>query len=400
MPVGNDILLGRVARARAEMERRSLDCLVIFSNPASFGIGRGTLGHIRYLTDWTDRFNASVLLLFRDARIEAVLLVPMLFDLPVAVEQDLWVKDVRCEPPNDQGRVARRLLFDAQAKRVGLVGADEMSAPPYLDLVNPGGPVFEAADDLLVRLRTVKAPEELALQRKAALYADQMVTALAESARRDGEWAWKLMVEAEHSARMEGCEYVGVWLSTGAAIDRPRFLLRENLRRVQPGDQLLMGTYIIFEGYVGHSIRMGFKGRPDPKYRALHATAVAVKEAGSQELIAGRDLRSSVAAMADTIELRLPGVQNPYPFRSAHGLGLDYDDQPLSKAVPQPAGWYGSSPRPQAQEVTLEAGMTLELHPNMADPRIGFAALGDMYLVAEEGGPERLTQFPTDPFEC
>ena len=404
MPLGpavsNTVLEQRVARTRAEMARQELAALVIFSDPSSYGIARSTLGHIRYLTGFTDAFSPSMLILPVEG--EAALLVAQPFDLGLAEEADLWVKDVRCDPPGLHGAVARVILEERGITnaRVGIVGGDDIPAPVYRDLVSePFSGDFQPADSLLLGTRVIKGPEEIEQQRQAALLADTMFDALVRSTQAANPWAWKLLVEAEYAARSEGAELAGVWLSTGPAIDRPKFTLRENLRRLQSGDQILMGTYIIYEGYVAHSIRMGFKGQQPRAYRDAYAAAQAVQDVGHSLLHPGTDFSQVNTDMLGAIEQRYPGVVNPFAFRAAHGLGMDYGDRPLTDAVPQPPGWYTTHPTPPAVEVPLEVGMTLELHPNLLDPAVGLAIVGDMFLITDSGS-ERLTKYPQEPFAC
>ena len=176
MPLGpavsKTVFEQRVARTRAEMARQELEALVIFSDPSSYGIGRSTLGHIRYLTGWTDPFSPSMLILPVEG--EAALLVTMPFDLAATEESDLWVKDVRCDPPGLHGAVARVILEEREITnaRVGIVGGDDMPAPVYRDLVSmPFSGDFQPADSLLLGIRVIKGPEEIELQRQAAFLA-------------------------------------------------------------------------------------------------------------------------------------------------------------------------------------------------------------------------------------
>lgn len=404
MPIGpamsKTVFEQRVARTRVEMARQELEALVIFSDPSCYGIGRSTLGHIRYLTGWTGPFSPSMLILPVEG--EAALLVTQPFDLGATEESDLWVKDVRCDPGGMHGAVARVILEEREITnaRVGIVGGDDIPAPVYRDLVSmPFSGDFQPADSLLLGIRVIKGPEEIELQRQAALLADTMIDALVRAAQAASPWAWKLLVEAEYTARLEGAELAGVWLSTGPAIDRPKFSLRENLRRLQSGDQLLMGTYIIYEGYLGHSVRMGFKGQQPPAYRDAYAAAQAVQDVGRSLLHPGTDFSQVNTDMLGAIEQRYPGVINPFAFRAAHGLGMDYGDRPLTDAVPQPPGWSQTHPTQPAIQVPLRTGMTLELHPNLLDPAVGLAIVGDMFLITDSG-PERLTKYPQEPFAC
>lgn len=77
-------------------------------------------------------------------------------------------------------------------------------------------------------------------------------------------------------------------------------------------------------------------------------------------------------------------------FRPCHFIGLDYAEYPtgMIKSL-------SSHPDGYPEEMLLENGMTMEIHPNVRPPGLGFGAIGDVFLVTPNGG-ECLTKYPRE----
>ena len=105
----------------------------------------------------------------------------------------------------------------------------------------------------------------------------------------------------------------------------------------------------------------------------------------------GREVAALARYFSTALARAFPGY-GALTFRPAHGIGLDYSERPITDFFPQP---YAAVEGPRPQRLVFEPGMVLELHPNVMDPRAGFAALGDLCLVTAQGC-EPLTRFPRD----
>ena len=83
--IDQQLLQERTSKIKEAMVPMGLDALIVYSSPVSHGVSRplgGSLGNVRYLTNLTSKFRASMLLLPLHA--DPVLLVPSLFDLAKA----------------------------------------------------------------------------------------------------------------------------------------------------------------------------------------------------------------------------------------------------------------------------------------------------------------------------
>ena len=410
MPVTNSVIDRRVAKTRKKMRDLGLGALVIYSAPTDLGLSTITAGNVRYYANFADKFQPCLMVLPLDA--DPVLLVYGFFSKRWAAETDTWVKDIRCEEDNNQyGGVARDILRDrgVPAGPVGLIGRAEISEPNYRGLTSEAKPwEFVDADDIMNEDRVVKEPEEIELHRMAAKVSDSMLYHFMNQARIPGKQAWQLMADMENEGRHLYAEYASGWMATGPAPDSITVNLSHNNRYLENGDRVQAGTYVIYDGYWGHELRMGYKGRPPADIRQHYNNIIEVQEIGMRELKPGKRLRDAVKAMEAAQD-----EFSPYPpgedrsrFHPGHGLGLSYYDPLVSDAFPQTGnwsdsgrtgggGWRGEGETP----ILVQPGMIIELHPNYSTPDHGIITIGDVVLVTETG-VELLTSFPREIYEC
>ncbi len=383
------LLADRRARLVAAMHERDLAALVVYGNPSIFGVATGTHGHLRYLCGFTDRFAPSTLVLPADGAAHAVR----------RRRSTPWPRPASCRASPTCGARTRSgtgarpvSSSDASARRarVGIVGRAEMPAPVAGALLD--GAPFRAveADGLLHRLRLVKGPEEIASLRRAAALADRMFQVLFREASRD-RWIYQVRARMELAAKLGGAEFATCWITTGPVPDRQRYMPEESWRRFAAGDQIISGLYLQYQGYWGHAIRMGMRGQPPEAVRENHRRMREVLEGARAEIRPGREVAALARHLGKTLGRAFPGYGG-LTFRPAHGIGLDYSERPISDFFPQP---YAAVKGPRPPRLVFEPGMVLELHPNVMDPRVGFAALGDLCLVTADGC-EALTRFSCD----
>lgn len=379
----------RQVAVRAAMQEVGLSALVLFGMSSYAGLGSIAHGYIRYLTGWTSRFSASMLILPLDG--SPTLLVPSATDVLYVGESFPWIERCVSASPRDYGKLARDELLGLGAQSVGVVGLAEMPQSIYHELVGGGLlPSFAVADHLIDSLRAVKDPVEIELHRRAAHISDEMLARLVECLSVHRGPAWKLVVEMEYTGRSLGAELATCWLVTGQPADRPRRVLEENEREVRTGDQVLAGTLVTYRGYWAHCVRMGSIGAAAAEFRRLYDIVMQQHRVAVAQVRGGGDARLIQAEADRFAEKALPGSRkHPALGRHAHFLGLDYADWPSRLAFDSPPG-------PSAG-VLLRPGMVLEVHTNLGVVDSGFAMMGDVYLVRESEA-ERLTSFPQDLF--
>jgi Xaa-Pro aminopeptidase len=138
----------------------------------------------------------------------------------------------------------------------------------------------------------------------------------------------------------------------------------ESWRRLETGDQIISGLYLQYQGYWGHEIRMGWKGRVPDRVREHHRRMREVLEGACEEVRPGREVVDLAHYFKTALGRAFPGY-GALTFRPAHGIGLDYSERPITDFFPQP---YAAVKGPRPPRLLFEPGMVLELHPNVMDP--------------------------------
>ena len=225
-----------------------------------------------------------------------------------------------------------------------------------------------------VRLRLVKSQEEIDWMRIAASLTDLAIDAL----RRE---AGPGMTERELGAICEaayhphgGVTYIHYFLVTPMASPEycvPRQL--ESNRGVQPGDVIATEITAQFFDYPGQILRtFTVAAEPTPLFRRLHETAEAAFDAVTAVIRHGTTMQQIIDA-AGVIEDAGFTVYDDL----MHGFGGGYFP-PVLGSRSRPAG-----PLP---EMTLEAGMTCVVQPNVVTPdQKAGVQVGELVLVTDKG---------------
>ncbi|HZT63943.1 MAG TPA: M24 family metallopeptidase [Burkholderiales bacterium] len=256
------------------------------------------------------------------------------------------------------------------AKRVGLMGALNLANCRKIEAV------FGQLVDLnreYVRLRLVKSPEEIGWMRIASQLTDLAIEGLRREARPG-------MTERELGAICEaayhphgGVTFIHYFLVTPMANPEycvPRQL--ESSRKVRPGDAIATEITANFFDYPGQILRtFTVAAEPTPLFRRLHQTAEAAFDAVTKVIRHGTTMQQIIDA-AGVIEDAGFTVYDDL----MHGFGGGYFHPVGTKS--RPAG-----PLPQ---MTLEAGMTCVVQPNVITPdQKAGVQVGELVLVTEKG---------------
>ena len=250
------------------------------------------------------------------------------------------------------------------------------------------------------RLRLVKSAEEIGWLRAGAAMSDDAVAALAGAARPG-------MTEAECWASLESAYIAAGGLThihyLGAtAMAEPDLCVPAqwpSSRRLRSGDVLTCEVSASYHGYPGQLLRtFTIAAPPTPLHEDLHRVAEAAFDAMAARLRAGTAARNLTAAAAEVIL----GAGYTIYDDLVHGYGGGYLPPVISRADLEshrpdqaPAGpGTPSSGRPPAGGLTLEAGMTVVLQPNVITPdeRAGVQT-GELVLVTGSGW-ESLHRYP------
>ena len=266
-----------------------------------------------------------------------------------------------------------KLIADLKArgaKRVGFMGTIGLGKARQLEA--QFGPLVDLNREY-VRLRLVKSPEEIDWMRIGAALTDLAIEALRHEARPG-------LTERELGAICEaayhphgGVTFIHYFLVTPMA--NPEYCVPRQLastRKVQPGDVIATEITAHFFEYPGQVLRTFTVGEPTPLYRRLYETAEAAFDAVTGVIRQGTSMQQILDA-ADLIEEAGFSVYDDL----MHGFGGGYFP-PVLGSKSRPAG-----PLP---DMTLQAGMTCVVQPNVITPdQKAGVQLGGLILVTEHG---------------
>jgi len=257
------------------------------------------------------------------------------------------------------------------ARRVGLMGALGLSKCRKLEA--QFGPLVDLNREY-VRLRLVKSREEIDWMRIAAALTDRAI----EGLRREAKLG---MTEHELGAICEaayhphgGVTYIHYFLVTPMAA--PEYCVPRQFtssRKLRAGDVIATEITAQFFDYPGQILRsFTVAAEPTPLFRKLHDTAEAAFDAVTRVIRHGTRMQEIIDA-ARVIEDAGFTVYDDL----MHGFGGGYFP-PVLGSKSRPAG-----PLPQ---MTLEAGMTCVVQPNVITPdQKAGVQVGELVLVTETG---------------
>ncbi|MBU2937543.1 MULTISPECIES: M24 family metallopeptidase [Pacificibacter] len=351
--------------------------IVVFGMGSALGAGTRSHGGMRFLTGWDSHESSAVLLLGPQ---KSRLLLTSPFILPSAIGAVPELSPEYLPFPLWSQTIADFLAGQTPA----LIGVDEMPMGLYRTLalhLEHGVDVTSRLDDL----RQVKDPAALDLHRFGASICDTLFAALPEAIKenRRGRESQRIL---EDLARQQGAEYCRTWLTLRPQADHPRYWPEETEKPAEMGDQMLFGVALTVDGHWAHGLRMGHIGPVPAGVVELHKQVATALNLGIDALRPGRSISEAVDTMADALGTPKgsPQCRTTRSFRAGHGLGLTYEEPGLTAAFAQTFGAHPENIPTQAGPI-LEAGMVLELHPNIFVDGIGGAALGQMIEITQTG---------------
>lgn len=257
------------------------------------------------------------------------------------------------------------------AKRVGVMGPLAYSRCKKLEA--PIGPLVDLNREY-VRLRLVKSPEEVQWMKIGAALTDLAIEALRREAKPG-------MSERELGAICEaayhphgGVTFIHYFLVTPMA--NPEYCVPRQIassRRVRPGDVIATEITANFFEYPGQILRtFTVAADPTPLFRKLYDTAEAAFDAVTKVVRHGTTMKEILDAAAVIEDAGFTVYDD-----LMHGFGGGYFP-PVLGTKSRPAG-----PLP---DMTLEAGMTCVVQPNVITPdQKAGVQVGELVLVTQTG---------------
>jgi Xaa-Pro aminopeptidase len=379
--VQSEVLAHRISSLQQWGQRQNFDALVVFGQGSALGTATRSHGNLRYLLDWDADAAASALVLPTSGT--PALVVANIFAHMRAQELKI-LADARFGRGASFAAAVTDLL-PRDARRVGLVGRDEIPVGIWEPLAAAGASTWVSCEAELARRRAVKDALQIAYHREAGAICDRIFEQFGP-ALHTGHLVADIQVELENIGRQLGCEYCKTWLTVRPIADRCRYLASENLNVPQVGDQALLGIMLIFHGHWGHAIRTGSIGVPTAAAQRIFKMVENMHADMLDRLRPGADLRAvgQAGIISDT------ELGQYFQFRGGHALGYSYEDPIGSAEFPQP---YDSTVKVPSDPRFIEPGMLFEVHPNLFVEGYAGASIGDMALVTDEG-TELLTNHP------
>ena len=257
------------------------------------------------------------------------------------------------------------------ATRVGVMGP--LAYAKCRKLEASFGPLVDLNREY-VGLRLVKSGEEIRWMRIAAALTDLAIEGLRREARPGmTEWELGAICEAAYHAH-GGLTYIHYFLATPMA--NPEYCVPrqiESSRKIKPGDVVATEITAQFFEYPGQVLRtFTVSAEPTPLFRKLYDTAEAAFDAVTKVIRHGTTMQQILDA-ASVIEDAGFTVYDDL----MHGFGGGYFP-PVLGSKSRPAG-----PLP---DMTLEAGMTCVVQPNVITPdQKAGVQVGELILVTEKG---------------
>jgi Xaa-Pro aminopeptidase len=360
----------RLRRVRDAMVPARLDVLVAYANKTH-------PGHVRYLSGYETRLGIhdSAVCVVTPQR--CALLTNASFDRP---ETQTWLDEVVVT--SDYATAISKVVAK-EARAIGIAGFPALPAPIYVGLLEhfPGVKLTDHSG-LLLALRRIKSPGEIALLRACARITDAGGKAFLESARA-GVTEREVLVQVESALKRAGSDEVSfsTQVSSGA---------RTKQVVAFPTDAVLAeGTFVqldcgaTYQGYRGDLSRVAFVGKPAGRLHELTRVAVEIYDR-CLELFRPGIACAEIAGLALRIAGKYGLTENLYrspnhePGFVAHGIGCSY--------VEPPEVYPGS-------KVVLEENMVIVLEPILIDPAVGGVKIEDAVLITSRG-PERLSALP------
>jgi len=352
----------RYKLVREEMERRGLDCLVIWGDCAKWDI---KFASINYLTQIGGNGEVGMCVFPKEG--EPTVFLWAIYMIDEWLEYQSWVKDVRSSRATRWGRpywsntVIERIkelgLEKGKIGVVGLEGTELEGDIPYVTykkiLEELPNAAFENATDLIENLRLIKSEEELRCIEKASAIGDLAAEEMYRKAK-VGVSEEELFAGMIRSMLVNGSEYPIMFLWSAGKYNRAKRLTYNKRRKLRKGDVILTEYSPKYRGYCSHLQRPICIGKPDSFTRSLFEASVESFYAGLSVAKAGVTVGELCKKMYEPIERRGFVLYAGVLF---HGMGLYWE---------RPHGIPFLSP--EAARTELREGMVLAFEPGASDP--------------------------------
>ncbi len=245
--------------------------------------------------------------------------------------------------------------------------ADSVSVAYYEAFVNRLGANPAVIDDVIMRMRRVKSPEELHNIKTAAVIADG---AFIETLNyiKAGVSEIEIAARLEFEMRRRGAEALSFSTIIASGENGALPHAKPSERRVKQGDFVVMDFGCTFLGYCSDMTRTLAIGGVDEQSARGYETVLSAQKAALGVLKAGISGRQLDAAAREYI--KAAGYGEYFGHGTGHGVGLDIHEAPTAS--------------PTSDDV-LHSGMTITIEPGIYIPGKCGVRIEDLCVVREDG---------------
>ena len=384
----------RVSMIQNHLVQRGFGAALVYSEP--WGHYWGQIGHIGYLSNWASRDRNVHSLLVITQQGDPVLIFAGLSYMRRVLERVSWIRDVRMVVPvdpraaalphgqTDFGSELKSVLAErgCQDSKIALMGATQIPLGLWRVLTaSLPQTAFDDSIDLVAELRCLKSPYEVDMLRRACELCDMGYETLVKTAR-PGMRGYEVVAEMERTVRFRGADFVKYWFISGPSQGWKDTwpIVSPHQRVLEQGDQIICGSYVVFQGYWAHGMRTGTIGTSE-QHGGYMPAATAVHRAAIAALRSANEVSDVVRAAQQAANLHGFALNSP---RIGHGIGMDYAEKPFLT---------------DTNREVLQPGMVAVIHCQLTLPDTGefIVPLGDVCLVTENGA-EMLNRFPVESF--
>jgi Xaa-Pro aminopeptidase len=371
----------RRARLRTAMAREEIDLLIAYSDDrAAFG-----QQHARWLFDYQPHFEPC----FSIVPVDGGALIATgpesdQFVLATSRCRSVRVVDLFAHPDEEYPHTTVDAMADLlgslnrRGGRIAVAGLDALPHRAWQALREATQAEVVDGDALVMRLRAVKSPAEIAVIRHAYRIAAAGVISAFEAIA-PGVSERDVAAEAEHAMRRLGSEGMGIDTIVAAGSERTRpILARTTTQPIRAGDHVLLTIAPRYEGYHGAIGRVAAVGEIRPEIEAAVQVAIRAQGAAAAGLRPG-----ATGAAVDRIArdvCRAEGLEQWFAYSGVHSVGVVEFEPPILTS------WY---------EEPLEPGMVFSVDIPMFGAPWGGLRIEDGYLIGAKGA-ESLTSLPRE----
>ncbi|MHB0856902.1 MAG: M24 family metallopeptidase [Anaerolineae bacterium] len=259
------------------------------------------------------------------------------------------------------------LLAEQGLRRVGFE-ADGLTVAEYEAWVEAMPDVeFVSTRGVLLKLRSVKSADELAVIERAVGIADEAMAHIYDWIRSgvsEREVAWELEVYM----RTHGADSLSFTTIVGSGPNGAMSHAVTSERRIQEGDPIVIDMGALVDGYASDLTRSFCVGHASSEYLAIWNKVLEAQRAAEEALKPGM-----TGAEADAVARQIiyaGGYEGKFGHGLGHGVGLAIHESPR-------AG--------QTSQDVLEVGQIVTVEPGIYVPGWGGVRIEDMVVITETG---------------